>query len=192
MGLNGRKIDSGGFEFIYRFLRPLGCLIYVMPINRKGKLTMKENEKTDMQYAGFWFRVIAAIVDEIICIIATILVAFPLGFALGASMAGISTMEEIKAASEGLGSVLGILIPWLYFTVSESSTWQATLGKKMFGLSVTDMDGNKISFGRANSRYWSQIISALILLIGFIMVAFTERKQGLHDIIAGTLVMRKA
>ncbi|MEE7626288.1 RDD family protein [Methylobacter sp. Wu8] len=153
---------------------------------------MKENEMTDMQYAGFWFRVIAVIVDEIICTIAAILVVLPLGFALGASMAGTSTIEEIKAAGEGLGYVSGILIHWLYFTVSESSAWQATLGKKMFGLRVTDMNGNKISFGKANGRYWSKIISALILLIGYIMVAFTERKQGLHDIIAGTLVMKKA
>ena len=107
-------------------------------------------------------------------------------------MAGTSTMEEIKAAGQGLGYVLGIFIPWLYFTVSESSAWQATLGKKMFGLSVTDMAGNKISFGKANARYWSKIISALILFIGYIMIAFTERKQGLHDIIAGTLVTKKA
>ena len=88
--------------------------------------------------------------------------------------------------------IMGILIQWLYFTVSESSSWQATLGKKMFGLKVTDMAGNKIGFGKANARYWSKIISAIILLVGFLMVAFTKQKQGLHDIIAGTLVIKKA
>ena len=153
---------------------------------------MQQNEMTDMKYAGFWFRVIAAIVDSIIVQIAVIIIVFPLGFALGASMAGTSTMAEIEAAGQGLGYVIGILVQWLYFTVSESSTWQATLGKKMFGIRVTDMEGNKISFGKANGRYWSKIISAIILFIGFIMVAFTKKKQGLHDIIAGTLVMRKA
>ncbi len=101
-------------------------------------------------------------------------------------------MDEIEAAGQGLGFIMGVLIQWLYFTVSESSTWQATLGKKMFGLKVTDLEGNKIGFGKANSRYWSKIISAVILLIGFIMVAFTARKQELHDIIARTLVMKKA
>lgn len=153
---------------------------------------MQQNEMTQMKYAGFWFRVIAAIVDVIISQIARIIIVFPLAFALGASMAGTATNSEIQAAGEGLGMIIGILVHWLYFTVSESSSWQATLGKKMFGLRVTDLDGNKIGFGKANGRYWSKIISALILLIGFIMVAFTKRKQGLHDIIAGTLVIKKA
>lgn len=153
---------------------------------------MQQNEMTDMKYAGFWFRVIAAIVDAIIAQIAAIVIVLPLAFALGASMAGTSTMAEIEAAGQGLGFVIGVLIQWLYFTVSESSTWQATIGKKMFGLKVTDMEGNKIGFGKANGRYWSKIISAIILFIGFIMVAFTAKKQGLHDIIAGTLVMKKA
>jgi len=153
---------------------------------------MQQNEVTEMKYAGFWFRVIAAIVDEIISQIGAIIIALPFAFALGASMAGSSTPSEAQAAGEGLGIIAVIFVQWLYFTVSESSSWQATLGKKMFGLKVTDIDGNKIGFGKANGRYWSKIISAIILFIGFIMVAFTAKKQGLHDIIAGTLVMRKA
>lgn len=83
------------------------------------------------------------------------------------------------------------MIEWLYWTVFESSSWQATPGKRMLGLRVTDMDGNRIGFGRANARYWSKILSFLILLIGFLMVAFTRRKQGLHDLIASTLVLRR-
>ena len=58
------------------------------------------------------------------------------------------------------------------------------------GMKVTDLAGNRISFLRATGRYFAKIISALILFIGFIMVAFTEKKQGLHDMIAGTLVVR--
>ncbi|NWO06793.1 MAG: RDD family protein [Alteromonadaceae bacterium] len=153
---------------------------------------MIDNENTQKNYAGFWFRVIAAIVDAIISQIGAVIIVLPLAFALGASMAGTSSQREIEAAGEGLGMILGILIQWLYFTVSESSSWQATLGKKMFGLKVTDMTGKRIGFGKANARYWSKIISAIILLIGFLMVAFTKQKQGLHDIIAGTLVVKKA
>jgi uncharacterized RDD family membrane protein YckC len=153
---------------------------------------MIDNENTQKNYAGFWFRVIAAIVDAIISQIGVVIIVLPLAFALGASMAGTSSQREIEAAGEGLGMILGILIQWLYFTVSESSSWQATLGKKMFGLKVTDMTGKRIGFGKANARYWSKIISAIILLIGFLMVAFTKQKQGLHDIIAGTLVVKKA
>lgn len=144
-------------------------------------------------YAGFWFRAIAIIIDGIIAQIASIIIVFPLAFALGASMSmlGRFTAADIEGAGYLLGYVLGIVIQWLYFTISESSKWQATLGKKMFGILVTDMDGNRIGFGKANGRYWSKIISALILFVGFIMAAFTQRKQGLHDIIAGTLVIRK-
>ena len=83
------------------------------------------------------------------------------------------------------------MINWLYFTLLESSSWQATLGKKALGLYVTDERWQRLSFGRANGRYWSKLISVLVLGIGFLMVGFTERKQGLHDKIAGTLVSRR-
>ena len=143
------------------------------------------------KYAGFWFRVIATIIDYIIAIIFVCIVAAITGIILGFSMSVTSSsLEEIKITSNLLGFIVGILVPWLYFTLSESSAWQATLGKKMLGMKVIDMDGNRISFGKANIRYWSKIISAIIFYIGFIMVAFTERKQGLHDKIAGTLVTK--
>lgn len=151
---------------------------------------MRQSDLNQQHYAGFWFRVIAAIVDVIICQIAVIIIVLPLGFALGLSMSGTSTQTEIEAVGSGLGTILGILIQWLYFTAQESSAWQATLGKKMLGIKVTDMNGERIGFGKANARYWSKILSALILFIGYFMVAFTEKKQGLHDMIAGTLVMR--
>ena len=67
---------------------------------------------------------------------------------------------------------------------------QGTLGKKALGMIVTDLDGGRIGFGRATGRYFAKILSALILGIGFIMVAFTQRKQGLHDLIASTLVYK--
>ena len=78
----------------------------------------------------------------------------------------------------------------LYFTLCESSTWQATLGKRMLSLRVTDLHGRRIGFGQANGRYWSKIISGLLLFMGFLMVGFDRKKQGLHDKLAGTLVVR--
>lgn len=143
-----------------------------------------------VKFAGFWFRALAAIIDGVLCQTATFIIVLPLGFALGASMAATSSLSEIEAASQGLGYVFGILIQWLWFTIAESSKWQASIGKKMVGLKVTDENGERISFGKANGRYWSKILSALILCIGFVMVAFTEKKQGLHDKIAGTLVVK--
>ncbi|MBF0164121.1 MAG: RDD family protein [Magnetococcales bacterium] len=144
-----------------------------------------------IRYAGFWFRFLAAIVDTLLCQIVSIMLVFPLGFALGASMADTHANDEIVAVAESIGYLLGVLIHWLWFTIGESSHWQASLGKKMFGLRVTDEQGQRIGFGRANARYWSKILSVLLLFIGFIMVAFTKKKQGLHDKIADTLVIHR-
>jgi uncharacterized RDD family membrane protein YckC len=73
----------------------------------------------------------------------------------------------------------------------ESSKRQGTLGKMAIGIVVTDLDRRRITFGKANARFWSKLLSKALLGAGFIMIAFTRRKQGLHDIIAKTLVIRK-
>lgn len=83
-----------------------------------------------------------------------------------------------------------ILVQWLYDALLTSSTWQATVGKKLLKLKVTDMEGNKISFGRATGRFFGKLLSGMMCNIGYIMAAFTERKQALHDMIAGTLVWK--
>ena len=92
---------------------------------------------------------------------------------------------------EGLGNILGLFLGWLYFSLMESSPTQGTLGKMALGIKVTDLEGNQVGFGKATGRYFGKIISTLILLMGFIMVAFTEKKQGLHDMMAGCLVVNK-
>jgi uncharacterized RDD family membrane protein YckC len=146
---------------------------------------------TTPKFAGFWFRTFALVIDTVLCNVVAIIIFFPLGFALGASMVDKFSLYETQAVLGSLGFGLGILLQWLWFTIAESSKWQATIGKKMLGLKVTDENGERISFGRANARYWSKILSSLILLAGFVMAAFTEKKQGLHDKIAGTLVVKK-
>ena len=80
---------------------------------------------------------------------------------------------------------------WIYYVVMESSSTQGTLGKMALGIKVTDLKGSRISFGRASGRHFGKFISALILSIGFIMVAFTQKKQGLHDKMASCLVVNK-
>jgi uncharacterized RDD family membrane protein YckC len=91
----------------------------------------------------------------------------------------------------GIASAVTAVLAWLYYALMESSKYQATLGKIVLGIVVTDTSGQRISFGRATGRYFAKIISQIILLIGYIMIAFTEKKQGLHDIIASTLVVVK-
>ncbi|HXI44099.1 MAG TPA: RDD family protein, partial [Bryobacteraceae bacterium] len=73
----------------------------------------------------------------------------------------------------------------------ESSHYQATLGKKALGIIVTDMNGNRISFARANGRFFGKWVSGMIMNIGYLMAAFTEKKQALHDLLAGCLVVMK-
>jgi uncharacterized RDD family membrane protein YckC len=85
---------------------------------------------------------------------------------------------------------ISTVISWLYYALMESSAKQATLGKMAIGIVVTDLDGHRISFGRATGRYFGKILSGLILGIGFLMAAFTEKKQALHDILASTLVVK--
>ena len=146
-------------------------------------------------YAGFWLRFVALVIDWIVLFALSCVAALP----LGVLMRGVTGLDGSRngsvAAAEGVLAILlqliYIAIPWLYFALMESSTRQATLGKMAVGIYVTDLNGNRVSFGRATGRYFAKWISGVILCIGFIMAAFTERKQALHDIIASTLVVRK-
>jgi uncharacterized RDD family membrane protein YckC len=79
---------------------------------------------------------------------------------------------------------------WLYDSLLTCSSWQGTIGKRVLRMKVIDQAGNKISFGRATGRFFSKAFISGIFYVGYIMVAFTDRKQGLHDMIAGTLVVR--
>lgn len=136
-------------------------------------------------YAGFWKRAAAFLVDTIILG----LIGFGLGMILGFTMAA-AMGPKLDLNQVGLvGNILGLILNWLYFTVQESSESQATFGKRALHIKVVDEDGRRISFLRANGRYFGKMISALLLGIGLLMVAFTPRKQGLHDMMARTLVV---
>ena len=138
-------------------------------------------------YAGFWLRFAAYLVDTLLLS----LVFFPLGFIVGLVMAATDNNQnpELMLGVNGILNVGSILVTWLYSSLLESSSWQGTVGKKLIGLRVTDLNGHRISFGNATGRYFAKILSSMICLVGFIMVAFTEKRQGLHDQLAGTLVV---
>ena len=148
------------------------------------------NKDMNFHYAGFWLRVLALIVDSIINFIIVLIPAISLGYFIGLNMADSATQYEIEATAEAVGQLLGIVVVWLYYAIMESSKYQATIGKKIFGLRVVDLDGNRISFGKATGRHFGKFISMLTVLIGYFMIGWTKRKQGLHDKMAGCLVVR--
>lgn len=139
----------------------------------------------NVYYAGFWIRFVAVIVDGII----TAIPGFIFGTIIG--MAAVSTGGQPNLAVSLLTNVISIVISWLYEALFTASKYQATPGKMLVGIRVTDVHGNQISFGRATGRHFAKILSGLILLIGYIMAAFDAQKRALHDQMAGTLVTYK-
>jgi uncharacterized RDD family membrane protein YckC len=93
-------------------------------------------------------------------------------------------------AGEPEGSLLSIVLGWIYFAGMESGSGQATVGKKAMGLKVTDSNGHRIGFGQATGRHFGRYISAIILCIGYLMMLWDDKKQTLHDKMAGTLVVK--
>lgn len=144
-------------------------------------------------YGGFWLRTCAYVLDSfILCAIFFVLfmllggvVTMDEGF-----RAGVSPNRRLSMIVGFIAIFLVLLGPWLYWALSESSSWQATLGKKALGLKVVDADGQRIGFWRASGRFFAKIISSVPFGIGFFMVGFMDKKQGLHDVIASTYVVR--
>lgn len=133
-------------------------------------------------YAGFWLRFLAAIIDDVVITI--------IGAVTGIILAIVIKSGASAEIADEISDWTYILIFWLYFAAMESSPRQATLGKMAVGIKVTDLREEKISFLKATGRNFGKILSLLPLMLGFIMIAFTKRKQGLHDILARCLVIR--
>ena len=136
-----------------------------------GELSVPQRESGVVTYAGFWKRVAALLIDSVVVSAAT----------------GILT-----AVTFGMAWFSIFLLPWVYEAIMLSSEKQATVGKMVLGIVVTDVNGGRITFARATGRHFAKWLSALILGIGFLMVAFTEKKQALHDMIADTLVVNRS
>lgn len=135
-------------------------------------------------YAGFWRRVAAYIIDGLVLMPAVLILY---GITLASTISG----EEGFSASVILYEIFAIALVWLYHALMESSSYQATVGKMAIGIIVTDLNGDRVSFGKASGRYFGMMISGLIMGIGFLMAGFTARKQALHDMMAGCLVIVK-
>ena len=136
------------------------------------------------QHPGFWITFAAHLIDQIVVYVA----AFGAGVMVFVLMTPLGVNEGIVG---GAAYTVGGVVAWLYCALMESSSAQATLGKMACGFIVTDLRGNRISFGQATGRHFGMIVSALILCIGYLMCAWTERKQCLHDMMAGCLMFKK-
>jgi uncharacterized RDD family membrane protein YckC len=127
-------------------------------------------------HAGFWRRCAAYAIDYFVTLVAS----YVIGFALGSGgMMGASS----------LGGLAGLVFAWLYFALQESAKQQATLGKLALGIKVVDEHAQRIGFGRATGRFFGKILSSIIFGIGFFLAGWTEKKQALHDMMAGTYVV---
>ena len=124
-------------------------------------------------YASFARRTLAFILDYLI-------VAFLIGM-----------ISAFRPGWGELGPLYALVFVWLYKAGMESSALQASLGKLALGIKVTALDGERIGFARASGRFFAQLLSSIPLYIGYLMAGFTRRRQALHDLIAGTLVVRK-
>jgi uncharacterized RDD family membrane protein YckC len=146
-------------------------------------------------YGGFWLRVVAALLDGVIVGAVTV----PLGiiFLLPSILRIIQATKANQEPSIEWFGPFFLIIPlillgvWLYDALLTCSSWQGTVGKRALRLKVTDLSGNKVSFGRATGRFFAKLLFRMLLTVFiYLVVAFTERKQGLHDLVAGTLVMK--
>jgi uncharacterized RDD family membrane protein YckC len=149
---------------------------------------------TPIRYAGFWRRFVAMIVDSLVFSPLVVIFVVSSGL-LGIILHPGGDLEGLAGALFGVGIfalIIALLVGnWLYHTWMESSRYEATLGKMALGIVVTDLNGRRISFARANGRFFGKWISSMIMNIGFLMAAFTEKKQALHDMLASTLVVLK-
>jgi uncharacterized RDD family membrane protein YckC len=153
-------------------------------------------------YAGFWVRFVAHLVDNLILgIPLTIALIVMFMFAGFGGIIRRNLPSDPNEVAASFAPVFAMMIPvmlflilasWLYYAGMESSARQATFGKSVMSLRVTNGDGQRLSFGHASGRFFAKIISGMVpFAIGYIMAGFTEKKQALHDLIAGTLVLKQ-
>lgn len=133
------------------------------------------------EYAGFWRRFVALVIDIIILVIVNAIISAIISAIL---------MAVLRDSATSIEGIIIFVLDWIYFAYQESSAAQATIGKRAMGIKVTDLQGNRISFLRATGRYFAKIVSGIIIFIGYVMAAFTAKKQALHDMLAGTLVVK--
>jgi uncharacterized RDD family membrane protein YckC len=163
--------------------------------------TPYQQDQKQSEYAGFWWRFLAYVIDSIIISLASWIFIIPFLAIFGIS---IFSLQESGYDMDNPAlflapfmmaiipmAIIGTVAQWLYFALMESGRHQGTVGKLLLKIKVTDTFGNRVSFAKATGRYFGKILSGMILLIGYIMAGFTARKQALHDILANCYVIKE-
>ena len=130
-------------------------------------------------YGDFWKRLAAFVIDGFF-----LTVMLEIVFAVAGSL-----IDEFSALA--ISNFIGFIIVPHYFALFESSAYQATLGKRIMGLCVVSEEGKRISLNQAMFRWIMKYKSAVLFMVGFLMQPFTAKKQTLHDMRAGTIVVKK-
>ena len=149
-------------------------------------------------YAGFWWRALAFLIDLVIfCFAAAILVLMPMLKHAGLPMDNPWVLTDLRNRQVLAINLAIIMAMWLYWAVIESSAWQGTPGKRILRIYVTDLAGKRITFARACGRFFAGRGASFVPLFGTfyyltdcVMAGFTQRKQAVHDSVAGCLVLR--
>lgn len=156
---------------------------------------METEEIIELPYASFLRRLAAFIIDYflIVTLMTFILSIFnPAIFAIEGPDAVEFNNEYVRNVSEAIGPFIYVLyvVWWLYNALMHAGKWQATIGKRAMGIIVTDMEGERLNFGKASIRFLGKLVSSFILFIPFLTAAFTSRQQAVHDMTAGTVVLK--
>lgn len=139
------------------------------------------------RYAGFWIRLLGAVIDSIVIAVASFVAALPFG-ALDAIRSATTSETGVPTTAHPGANLAGFVIGLVY-TVGTMVYWHGTLGMRLLNLRVTDLEGRPIGAGRAVGRYFAAYLSGCLCLVGYLVQPFTARRQTLHDLIAGTLVI---
>jgi uncharacterized RDD family membrane protein YckC len=152
-----------------------------------GKSNSRRENPNNLVYAGFWLRFVAVIIDGLIlgiptsAVVAIVLVLFQ----------DIPWLDILDMTGIWMPELLLLLMTWPYYSTMESSRYQATFGKMLLGLIVTDLKGERVSFGRASGRHWAKVFSSYCAMLGYLVAGFDDKKQAWHDSISSCLVIRR-
>lgn len=151
------------------------------------------NISPDVEYAGFWPRFLAGAVNIALEALGALLITLAIDFVLQrfGRLFGIDRWDAKVFAGFVYIPILAVG-SWLYCAFAESSSWRATVGKRLLGLQVTTAEGERISFGQATVRHFMKFLSFFCLTIGFLMTLWTKRRQALHDMPCDVVVIRAA